>query len=125
MIKGGIMKRNKSVKKELMELYKNKCMLTLLETKITFHHIKKRQYGGKKILENGGLVEYRLHQWLHNEIELHDRELYQLINECLVLYKMCYEQGKEQLLEQYEKEVAPEYIKIKEKKENGNNRNKY
>lgn len=101
---------NKSAKEEIKKLYSDKCMLTFLKG-ISYHHIQKKEDGGLATVDNGALLNGRIHQWLHNNIELHDRELYQLINECLILYKMCVDQNKEKLLEQYENEVVKEFRK--------------
>jgi len=104
--------QKRSVKKVLKEEYSDKCMLTFLKSSaLTLHHIQKRANGGQNTVENGSLLLYEIHQWLHNNIELHDKELYKLINECLLLYKMCVDQNKEKLLEQYENEVVKEFRK--------------
>lgn len=104
--------QKRSVKKIIKEQYGDKCMLTFLkEGLMTLHHLQKRANGGKNTVENGGLLVYTIHQWLHNDIELHDKELYDLINECLILYKMCVDQNETELLEQYENEVVKEFVK--------------
>ena len=104
--------QKRNVKTILKEEYNNKCMLTFLKSSaLTLHHIQKRAVGGKNTVENGSLLLYEIHQWLHNNIELHDRKLYNLINECLILYKICVDQNKEELLEQYEQEVVKEFVK--------------
>lgn len=101
---------NKSAKEEIKKLYSDKCMLTFLKG-ISYHHIQKREDRGQATVENGALLNGRIHQWLHNVIEKNDKELYYLINECLLLYKKCRDDNRIELLEQYEEEVVREFRK--------------
>lgn len=64
----------------------------------TYHHIVKREHGGKEIIENGAILTRIAHEYLH-KIECKDIELYNYINNVL---KQINEQGfgplKRQLL---------------------------
>lgn len=76
----------------------------------TYHHLIKRENGGKEIIENGAILTRIAHEYLH-KIECKDIELYNYINNVL---KQINEQGfgplKRQLLaidfilRQFEKE---------------------
>lgn len=109
---------NKTKKQELIDLYGARCMLTLIRNKeLTYHHIEKVSNGGHTTTNNGSVLIYDMHQWLHNIIEEQDEELYEEINEVLRLYKLCLEMGKTKCIEQYKKECVPlfrdKYIKYR------------
>lgn len=74
----------------------------------SYHHLTKDAEGGDYTVENGAMILYITHRWLHNEIERKDRALFELIRECLLLYKHCKLNGYESLATQFEEEVQPE-----------------
>ena len=54
------------------------------ENPITYHHIDKRELGGKKTIDNGALLTRTSHQYLHL-IESKEDKLYYAINQLLKL----------------------------------------
>ena len=48
----------------------------------TFHHLKKKEQGGKEDLKNGAILTDIAHKYLHI-IESRDKELYDLLNNVL------------------------------------------
>ena len=48
----------------------------------TYHHLKKKEYGGKEDLKNGAILTDIAHKYLHI-IESRDKELYDLLNNVL------------------------------------------
>ena len=52
------------------------------ENPYTFHHLKKKEHGGKEELENGAILTEIAHKYLHI-IESRDKELYELLNNVL------------------------------------------
>lgn len=62
-------------------------MLTGIRDYLTYHHIVKREDGGPRDIENGGIVFSGIHQWHHNWCELYDRVLYIKTNGILREYK--------------------------------------
>ncbi len=100
---------NKSAKESLKAIYGNRCLLTNLRSKrnLTYHHCIKKTDGGKATVENGANLIGQIHNWLHCSIEFHDEELFNLINTCLMLYKMCLDQHKTELVLWYEQEIMP------------------
>lgn len=85
-------------------------MFTLVKDDLTYHHIDKAADGGATTLSNGSILSSISQAWLHNFIELNDPALYDLINECLILYKMVIDQGNSELIEQYRTDVIPKFI---------------
>jgi hypothetical protein len=102
--------KNRIAREQLEMLYDARCMLTLCERCLTFHHIEKAQHGGEATVENGALLNDKIHSWLTN-LEYKDPELYDLINECLVLYKICMDEQKSELVQLYREECVPEFQK--------------
>ena len=49
----------------------------------TYHHLKKKEYGGKEDLKNGAILTDIAHKYLHI-IESRDKELYEYINNVLL-----------------------------------------
>lgn len=96
-----------NAKDELAYLYGNRCMFTDSKEVITYHHIEKECDGGPRNVENGALLTSISQAWLHNYIENQDPELFNLINECLQLYKICMDSNNVELLKQYRDEVIP------------------
>mgnify|MGYP007049655042 CR=1 FL=1 len=99
---------NKQARLKLQILYGCRCLLTNIQTdKLTYHHLTKKEHGGKATVENGANLIREIHQWLH-QLENSDIELYHLVNECLDLFKRVMSLGYTELIEQYETEVMPE-----------------
>lgn len=118
-------KSNTNNRKKLILLYGCRDMLTLIETeKLEFHHLLKKALGGKSNIENGALLDEYIHDWLHS-LEISDPDLYDLINECLYLFKVCLDYGLEDLIYHYEKEVASRArVLIRHKKNEENTKRK-
>jgi len=102
---------NKHAKNLIINKYGCKCFMTgVVLTKpsdLSFHHILKKQHGGRATVENGANLIYEIHQWLHNNIESKNKEMFYLINECLKLYKKCLDLNKTELINEYEEEIMP------------------
>ena len=101
---------NRSARTQLILLYGAKCMATMLQTDLTYHHIEKAEWGGKATIENGVVLTSKFHCWL-TDLECKDPELYDLVNECFVLYKMCLDRGLTELVDMYMDECVPEFQK--------------
>ncbi len=101
------MSYNKQARDKLEILYGCRDMLTLVSPKNkSFHHLEKYENGGKATVLNGAILERITHDWLHT-IELVDYELYELINECIKLYKYCLDVNNTRLIKQYDREIVP------------------
>lgn len=96
-----------NVKDELAMRYGKRCMFTLVREGLTYHHIQKDCDGGPKSVDNGALLTGISQAWLHNYIENKEPELFDLINECLLLYKLCMDSNNIELIKQYRDEVIP------------------
>lgn len=100
----------KELNYQLRILYGCRCLLTNIEDyQLTQHHIVKREHGGPNTVKNCALITKSLHQWLHT-IEHYDYELYQLINECLVIYKLLLDYRIDEYASIYENEIMPLYF---------------
>lgn len=101
--------KNSQAKDKLKIMYGCRCMLTGIKDnkKLTFHHIEKAEFGGPATPENGANIIHEIHEWLHCCIEYNDHELFELVNECLQLYKLCLDHNERELIEQYEQECMP------------------
>ena len=97
---------NAPARKNLEVLYGCRDMLTGIKGQMTFHHLFKKADGGRSTIKNGALLIKQTHAWLTN-MEYEDIELYNLVNECLDLYKQCIDYGNIDLIKQYENEVMP------------------
>lgn len=91
------------ITKEMLKIYKPYSELDWLNYKIikkdvTFHHIIKREDGGKGTIENGALIMPVAHQYLHL-IEYKDIDTYIAINK---FFKFINQQHHEPTLEQRE-----------------------
>ena len=102
--------KNRNAREQLEVLYDARCMLTLVRESLTFHHIEKAEFGGPATVENGALLNDKIHSWLTN-LEYKDPELYDLVNECLILYKMCMDDNRSDLVQMYREECVPEFQK--------------
>ena len=73
------------IKKEMLQIYQPLSNLDWLNYKIvrtsdlTYHHLIKKSYGGKKTIENGALLMPVAHQYLHL-IECIDIDTYIALN---------------------------------------------
>ena len=102
---------NHDCKEQLKILYGVKCMLTGLESKkLTYHHIMKKEHGGKTTIENGSNLINEIHAWLH-KMECNDKQTYHLVNECLELYKQCMDREDIELINEWEAECQPKLVK--------------
>lgn len=91
------------VTQEMLEIYKPLSHLDWLNYKlvkrdITFHHIVKKELGGKRTIENGALLMPISHQYLHL-IECKDNDTYVVLNK---LFQCINEQRYEPTREQRE-----------------------
>ena len=71
---------------------------------LTYHHIVKKENGGKLTIENGALLTKRAHEYLHS-IERLDVDLYERINNVLKeikyadkIIKKCKKLGKKRVM---------------------------
>ena len=91
----------KRITKELIKIYKplDICWLgyKLTPSNATYHHILKKEYGGKEIISNGALLAENAHKYLHI-IEYKEIEIYHALNEML---KIINKQGHAPTQEQY------------------------
>lgn len=102
------------ITKEMLKIYKPYSNMDwmnykLVRTDLTFHHIVKRENGGKREIENGALLIPVAHQYLHL-IEYKDKETYNAINKIFYyINQQRYEPTQEQreiieyLLQEFEK----------------------
>lgn len=86
----------KQVTIDMLEIYKPISNLDwlnyhLVKKNVTFHHIKKKEHGGKLEVSNGALLMPMAHEYLH-VIEYKDIEAYILINK---IFQMINEQRHE------------------------------
>lgn len=77
------------VTRELITIYKPKGIDWMnfkitRENPMTYHHIEKREFGGKKTIDNGAILTRNSHQYLHL-IESKEDKLYYAINQLLKL----------------------------------------
>ena len=108
---------NRTAREQLEILYGSRCMLTKLKYALTYHHLIKREHGGTSTIENGCIATHDIHNFIHT-LEHHDHELFDLINECVELYKKCVDAGLIDLVEEWEECIVPEF----QKKLKGNSR---
>lgn len=104
------------VRAQLLSLYGYIDMLTGQEIpnfkSASFHHIDKDEYGGEYTPENGAMLLRITHDFIHNIIEANDPALFDLLTECLFLYKKCIDLNQTELIEQFQTEVQPEVKKL-------------
>lgn len=101
---------NKKAKNILINQNGCKCMLTGYKVSrydLSFHHLVKKEWGGQATPENGANLLTKVHSWLHDVIERHDKELFMLINECLLDYKEALRTENEELIKEFEEECQP------------------
>lgn len=93
----------KQITRDMLKIYKPVSNMDWLNYKLvkkdlTFHHIVKKQYGGKEEISNGALIMNIGHQYLHL-IEYKDIKTYNAINK---LFRYINDQKYEPTLEQRE-----------------------
>lgn len=93
----------KQITKEMLKIYKPISNLDWLNYKLvkndlTFHHIVKREFGGKEEITNGALLMNAGHQYLHI-IEYKDINTYNAINK---MFRYINNQKYEPTMEQRE-----------------------
>ena len=91
----------KQISKTMLKIYKPYSNLDwmnyrLVKKDISFHHIQKRENGGKREIDNGALLMPVAHQYLHL-IECKDIDTYITINK---IFKMVNQQQYEPTTEQ-------------------------
>ena len=101
------MKKNQHAREDLEILYGAKCMLTDYQDRLNFHHLKKKCDGGPATIENGALLNRDAHDYLHKQ---EGKQLYEELNECLELYKLCYELNESECLNEWEN-VKEQFVK--------------
>lgn len=89
------------IKIEMLKIYKpisdmDWLNYQLIKKEVTFHHIIKKQHGGKKVIENGALLMPVAHQYLHL-IENIDKDTYIAINK---IFEFVNQQAHEPTIEQ-------------------------
>lgn len=96
-------KSNKRAKQKLIELYGEECFIEKLHLrpggykekyksqsqrekmkKLTFHHITKKEHGGRATPENGAILSEENHQWFNKQTETEQARL----NNIFQQYKM-------------------------------------
>jgi len=104
------LRKNKRAREELEMLYGAKCMLSDYTTRLSLHHVKKQSESGKTTIENGAVLNREVHTYLHEQ-EYKDKQLYNELNECLILYKLCLELNETECLNEWEK--VKEQVRIR------------
>lgn len=94
------MSSNKSAKNKLIELYGEECFIEKLHLRpggykekykskgqykrmkqLTFHHIVKKEHGGRATVENGALLSAENHSWFHKQAPAKQTELNRIFQE--------------------------------------------
>ena len=104
----------KNITREMLKIYKPLSNMDWMnykivkKTDITFHHIQKKENNGKETVDNGALLLFISHQYLHI-IEYKDINTYIAINKMFEIinkqgYEPSYEQREiiEYLLQEFE-----------------------
>lgn len=112
---------NSEVKEQLKLLYGWRDVLTGENVKnkksLTLHHIQKKAEGGATTVINGCLLLKETHEWL-NRVEVKDKAMYYLINDCILCYQECMRKGLSEEVQMFEKEIQPKiYSKVRKKEE--------
>lgn len=115
--KGVASNKRKLVKMQLLLLYGWRDLLTNEKIdsyeECSFHHIIKAEFGGEYNEDNGAVLLNATHTFLHNNIELLSQETFDLLTECMLLYKHCFENNHTDLVDQFQQEVQPKVLKLK------------
>lgn len=91
----------KQITREMLRIYKPVSNLDwlnykLIKRQVTFHHIKKKEDGGKEIIKNGALLMPIPHQYLH-VIEYKNFKTYKHLNDMFrIINNQRYEPTEEQ-----------------------------
>lgn len=94
------MSSNKSAKNKLIELYGEECFIEKLHLRkggykekytgkaqrekmkqLTYHHIVKKEQGGRATVENGALLSAENHSWFHKQTPTKQAELNRIFQE--------------------------------------------
>lgn len=94
------MSSNKSAKNKLIELYGEECFIEKLHLRpggykekykskgqykrmkqLTYHHIVKKEHGGRATVENGALLSAENHSWFHKQTPTKQAELNRIFQE--------------------------------------------
>lgn len=94
------MSSNKSAKNKLIELYGEECFIEKLHLRpggykekykskgqyqrmkqLTYHHIVKKEHGGRATVENGALLSAENHAWFHKQTVAKQAELNRIFQE--------------------------------------------
>ncbi|MBQ6495172.1 MAG: hypothetical protein IJI49_04140 [Bacilli bacterium] len=71
------------ITEQMMEIYNTYTMdwmdYIIINNNLTYHHIIKKENGGKRTIDNGALLTDRAHEYLHT-IERLDVDIYNRIN---------------------------------------------
>lgn len=99
--KGGV--TLKAITKEMIRIYQpisgfDWMNYRLVKRELTYHHIKKRENGGKETIDNGAILMPTPHEYLHI-IECKDEETYIAINK---IFKAINSQREEPTYDQRE-----------------------
>ena len=97
------MSSNKSAKNKLIELYGEECFIEKLHLRpggykekykskgqyqrmkqLTYHHIVKKEHGGRATVENGALLSAENHAWFHKQTTIEQARL----NDIFQQYKL-------------------------------------
>lgn len=97
------MSSNKSAKNKLIELYGEECFINKLHLRpggykekykskgqykrmkqLTYHHIVKKEHGGRATVENGALLSAENHAWFHKQTAIEQARL----NDIFQQYKL-------------------------------------
>lgn len=97
------MSSNKSAKNKLIELYGEECFIEKLHLRpngykekykskgqykrmkqLTYHHIVKKEHGGRATVENGALLSAENHSWFHKQTSIEQARL----NDIFQQYKL-------------------------------------
>lgn len=113
----------KNITKEMIKIYKPLSDLDWMnyrikKSELTFHHIQKKENGGKETIENGAILMPIAHQYLHI-IEYKEEELFLMLNKMfLIINKQGYEptNDQRQIIEYLLKEFEEKHKKDKTSK---------
>lgn len=112
------MSSNKTVRRNLEKLFGKRCMLEAsgiryvprheririkgykkIQEEVTYHHLIKKEYGGKATIENGALLKRYNHDWLHTlPIEQQEQVNNRLREFKLSLLEIGYEETKKRII---------------------------
>ena len=107
----------KSITNKMVEIYETYeydwMNYLIIDNEITFHHIKKKEDGGRLEISNGALLTPRAHKYLHF-IENVDYDIYKRLNNMFKNINL-----REQKINEKQKLIV-EYLLLKFEVENAN-----